>query len=296
MEKKLDINKEMDEIQRVVQDLSRDEGIEITVEQFINFLKITEETTLKNDVWSKLENTESNQIKKGEMQKVHKLAKMYDKSNPDKLANSLKKGDYERPIIVKFDNRYHLVAGNTRLSTAAAIGLNPQVFIVDINPIMKTKKKKQEVDEVTGASSAGAYSAPLFGKPIKKKDLYTHNVKKYNVNEVTDTSVSAGAQYDAPIKKKNKSQKDALSIDDPKTVEKQTRAVKDKGFPKFGGPEGKYVKIKEKCKKFPYCNQGDINALELQEVKKLQKVIKEISEERKISIKDIEKLVLNKLK
>ena len=28
-------------------------------------------------------------------------------------------------------------------------------------------------------------------------------------------------------------------------------------------PDAKYVKVKDKCKKFPYCNQGDINALEL---------------------------------
>jgi hypothetical protein len=28
-------------------------------------------------------------------------------------------------------------------------------------------------------------------------------------------------------------------------------------------PGGKFVQVKEKCKKFPYCNQGDINALKL---------------------------------
>ena len=37
------------------------------------------------------------------------------------------------------------------------------------------------------------------------------------------------------------------------------------------------MKIKEKCKTFPYCNQGDINALELTENKTIKKAIKEIS-------------------
>jgi hypothetical protein len=28
-------------------------------------------------------------------------------------------------------------------------------------------------------------------------------------------------------------------------------------------PNGEFVEVKAKCKKFPYCNQGDINALKL---------------------------------
>jgi len=49
-------------------------------------------------------------------------------------------------------------------------------------------------------------------------------------------------------------------------------------------PGGKFVKVKEKCKKFPYCNQGDINALELWEDEELVKEsIKELSKEMNIS-------------
>ncbi len=71
------------------------------------------------------------------------------------------------------------------------------------------------------------------------------------------TSASAGV-YDAPF---GGPKKDPLKLSNPDTVEKELRSVRD-GFPKFGGPGGKYVKIKKKCSKFPYCNQGDINALE----------------------------------
>jgi hypothetical protein len=53
-----------------------------------------------------------------------------------------------------------------------------------------------------------------------------------------------------------------LKIGGPDTIYKG-RAVKDKKFPRYGGPGAKFVKVKEKCKKFPYCNQGDMNALEL---------------------------------
>jgi hypothetical protein len=42
-------------------------------------------------------------------------------------------GEYRRPLIAKFGDRYHLVAGNTRLCTAAALGIRPMVIIADIS-------------------------------------------------------------------------------------------------------------------------------------------------------------------
>lgn len=125
-------NNEMDEFERVVQDLSRDEGIDISVKEIVGAFRDAKEVTLTDDVWSKLENTESNKIKKGEINKVVGLAKKYNKSNPMKLKQSLKSGDYSRPMIIKFGDRYRLVAGNTRLCTAAAIGIKPQVIIAEI--------------------------------------------------------------------------------------------------------------------------------------------------------------------
>ena len=59
-----------------------------------------------------------------------------------------------------------------------------------------------------------------------------------------------------------KGRRNPLKIDGPKSIYKN-RAVKDKKFPRFGGPDAVFVKIKEKCKKFPYCNQGDIKALNI---------------------------------
>lgn len=124
--------KEIDEFERVVQDLSRDEGIDISVDEVLDAFRNAKEVVLSSDIWSKLENTESNQIKKGEIKKVVDLAKKYNKSNPLKLKKLLKDGDYPRPMILKFGDRYHLVAGNTRLCTAAALGIKPQVLIGEI--------------------------------------------------------------------------------------------------------------------------------------------------------------------
>ena len=53
--------------------------------------------------------------------------------------------------------------------------------------------------------------------------------------------------------------------------EKNWRPLNDPTFPKYGGPGAKYVKVKNKCRTFPYCNQGDINALDFYEPIKRKK-------------------------
>jgi hypothetical protein len=164
------------------------------------------------------------------------------------------------------------------------------------DPSYYTKLKKLETKESMGADSAGAFSAPAFGKVILKKDLYKqHNTKKYNVNEeeevveVTDSS-SSGA-YDAPF---GNGGKNPLKINGEKSI-KNSRAVKDKKFPKWGGPDSVFIKIKDKCKKFPYCNQGDINAIELLEMEEIKVAINETSKKYGIPRKEMEKLVLNEI-
>ena len=56
---KPDIEGEMDEFQRISQDLRRDEKIDISVEELVRAFEGLKEETLTDDVWPKLENTES---------------------------------------------------------------------------------------------------------------------------------------------------------------------------------------------------------------------------------------------
>lgn len=75
----------------------------------------------------------------------------------------------------------------------------------------------------------------------------TDEVKtKEEPTEATTSSVSAAGAYDTPaFLAKNKG--------NWKPSKKTTY------------PGGKFVKVKDKCKNFPYCNQGDMNALTLTE-------------------------------
>jgi len=143
-ESKKDIKKERDDIERAVQDLNRFHNFDVSYEEMVDEIKNTSPTSLTNDIWGKLENTESNQIKKGEYDKVFNISNKYNKSNPLKLKKKFQKGTYNCPLIVRFEDRYWLVAGNTRLCTAAAMGITPQVVIADLNkpyPVDESIKK-----------------------------------------------------------------------------------------------------------------------------------------------------------
>lgn len=187
--------------------------------------------------------------------------------------------------------------------------------------------QKEESKEATGAASAGAYVGPLFGPMKKERKSGKKQIKggpvteedvegtfdkvfkemkkdsgvkdrvgkkdkprKEEAKEAT-TSASAGV-YDAPF---GGPKKDPLKLSNPKTVEKELRSVKDKNFPKFGGPGGKYVRIKDKCKKFPYCNQGDIGALEFFEQDSIKEAIENIALKTTFPINAIKSIILHEL-
>jgi len=57
-------------------------------------------------------------------------------------------------------------------------------------------------------------------------------------------------------------------------------------------PGGKFVQVKKKCKTFPYCNQGDINALNLTNEGKMGKVISKLSEKYNITEDFVRKLII----
>ncbi len=140
---------------------------------------------------------------------------------------------------------------------------------------LEEKETEEEMEEATTSASAGAFMAPLGVDPRfakKKKE------KKEEVGEAT-TSASSG-QYVTP----------------------QMWAKNDKnwrGGAKTQWPGGKFVKVKDKCKRFPYCNQGDINALDLYENKKITKAIEEVAKKtgkdknyiKELVKKDLEEII-----
>lgn len=143
---------------------------------------------------------------------------------------------------------------------------DPEELTDFLQSILDSKKsKKDETTEATGAGSAGGYVMPLFsseegditGKKPKVKTV-RENVEKVETKEATASSSSG--QYSQPaIWAKSMNKKDW------------------KGASTKYMPGAKRVQVKKKCKKFPYCNQGDINALKIFESESVQNAIESVS-------------------
>ena len=145
-----------------------------------------------------------------------------------------------------------------------------------------SKKKKKEAIEATGTASAGAYSAPLFAQSQPEKSPEAAKVKVVKeelMGGETAEATSAGSsgQYSTPgWVAPNK---------------KQWR-----GRAKTQIPGGKFVTIKKKCQTFPYCNQGDINALKLSENKLVKDSISNVAKRFGLDENVIKAILLHEMK
>lgn len=138
---------------------------------------------------------------------------------------------------------------------------------------LKNKKKKEETTEVTGSGSSGGFEGPLFSSA----DRFVNKPKKVETKEATGAS-SSGSYETPAFLAKSSSKKDW------------------RGASKTQIPGGKFVEVKKKCKKFPYCNQGDIKALKIFENKLLMKVINNISKKHGISEDTIKNIIIKEYK
>jgi hypothetical protein len=140
------------------------------------------------------------------------------------------------------------------------------------------KKKKSETKEATGTGGAsGAFEAPLGFKNSKFVERsFAETPKKTETKEATGSGSSG-------------------SYETPAAWAKSTKKKDWRGKSKTQIPGGKFVTIKKKCKSFPYCNQGDINALKIYENEVAKKVIKKISSEHNISENVIKAIIQHEI-
>ena len=181
-------------------------------------------------------------------------------------------------------------------ATERAVKLSKTIGTLDMSKYDQiVGQKKIEATEQTMASSSGSFAGALNTPIIKKPITKIHNSKEPEMDMKEATDASSSGAFDVPLFGSTKGRKDPLSIGGEKTIG-QSRAVKDKNFPKWGGPGSVFVKIKDKCKKFPYCNQGDSNAIEMLEMEELNEAINLTSKKYNIPRTNIETLVLNEIK
>jgi len=175
-------------------------------------------------------------------------------------------------------------------------------------PIMG--EKKVESKEATGSGGSGSFEG-LFSVEPKKLDMFKSEQPK---KQVKGGFVKEG---ESEVEEKwSKKYKDSIDCNNPKGFSqkahcqgkvKKVEATEATGSASSGQystnsiwakstnkkdwapsrktqiPGGSFVQVKKKCKKFPYCNQGDINALKMFENETVKKVINDISKKHNIS-------------
>ena len=188
--------------------------------------------------------------------------KNYDIENSKDKKRMMKANTSFPLLVVKENNNLSVADGLNRLYKAIKIENRNYlpVYLVPKKDIMKfaVKTKKKEPKEATGASGAGQYSAPLFGNKVETKEA---------------TTTASSGQYSTPA-----------------WVAPNSKQWRGRVKPQI--PGGKFVTVKGKCQKFPYCNQGDIKALKITESEDME-LSKKLSKEFSISESIIRKMIIN---
>lgn len=188
--------------------------------------------------------------------------KTYDIKNADHKKRMMRANTSFPLLVVKEKNNLSVADGLNRLYKAIKIEKRDHlpIYLVPKKDIMKLaiNTKKKESKEATGAAAAGGYSAPLFGGKVEAKEA---------------TTTASSGQYSTPA-----------------WVAPNSKQWRGRSKPQI--PGGKFVTIKGKCQKFPYCNQGDIKALKITENEVLE-LSRKLSKEFGISESIVRKLVIN---
>ena len=170
-----------------------------------------------------------------------------------------------------------------------------------------------ETSESTGSGSAGGFSSPLFSttkkemeedcwkgyeeKGMKKKGKkMVPNCVKESKEEYCDSCDNVKSKCVCGETKKVEATEatgsgSSGSYETNAAWAKSTSKKDWRGKSKTQIPGGKFVQVKEKCKKFPYCNQGDIKALKIFENENVKNAIKNISERHNISENVIKSII-----
>lgn len=119
-----DIDDEMNEIERTSQEL------DIDLQRLIDSFQHARLITLNDNIWSRLDNTDSYDIEQSDIETVTRLSSQYGKDLRSILKVFDHGGSLPAPIVLKSQGRYYLIAGNTRLMAARVHGVIPNVLLV----------------------------------------------------------------------------------------------------------------------------------------------------------------------
>lgn len=161
-----------------------------------------------------------------------------------------------------------------------------------------TTKKEESKEAMVSGGSVGAFSTKLGSDPNE----YVNKVPTVRESEEYCDScdrVKSKCICEKPKKTETKEATGSGSAGAYSQPAIWAKSMKKKDFAGYRKPlykGGKFVQVKKKCKKFPYCNQGDIKALKIFENENVQNAIDSVSSKYEIDRSFISELVYQKIR
>lgn len=110
------------------------EILEIDEKKLISVFNNGKLIQLTTDIWNKLENTDSSEMEQDDYNSLKKYSNEYNRDYNRIISGIKQSQNLPAPIVLhlKDENRYYLVAGNTRLMVCRVLGIQPKVFLLTI--------------------------------------------------------------------------------------------------------------------------------------------------------------------
>jgi hypothetical protein len=159
--------------------------------------------------------------------------------------------------------------------TGGGYGYTPALALFANDDVARSEYKRPKVKEVTEDEEYCDSCDRVKSKCVCPK--------KVEANEMTDSS-SVGAY-------------DANSFQD-KNMKGNTTKGQGRSWKKTQIPGGNFVSVKKECKTFPYCNQGDIKALNISKKPKknaMYEAIKNVSLKTGLTEEEIKNILIDHL-
>ena len=187
--------------------------------------------------------------------KAPKLTMFSDESKEYKIKEEILKGGLS-------DNKTLLDIAKKHVNTNSKDSTSKEK-IKDMHEKLKTqlnKGIKVEMEHTTNKNKAKEIAMDHLSE---NPDYYTKLKKIESKEKKEETKEATGAASSG-------------SYSQPSIWAKSTNKKDWAAARKTQIPGGQFVSVKKKCKNFPYCNQGDINALKLWENETMKKVISNV--------------------
>ena len=211
-----------------------------------------------------------------------KLKKIESKEDDDKMTA---KKQFSKDLqmdkdFLEFKKNSKYMKGGSEFSYGTVNAATSDPYIKKSRKWGRPGKDKGETTEATSTGSSGGYETVFGGDSEFWRKSRSENKKPVKEEAETTEATTSGS---------------VGGYESPSMWAKSTKK-KDWGpSRKTQIPGGGFVKVKKKCTKFPYCNQGDINALKITKNESVKEAIKNVSEKLKISKTIIENILIDEL-